>query len=366
MRFRLLGHRSLVGGGVLFGEFADALRSLGGVGEWVDELDPADWPGLENAVRTGSADDVNIWFWQHPAIGLLRGTNVVWAIFESDRLPHDYLQMLNTQAHVIWVPSHWGRDVLVANGVDRSKIDVVPEGVNIRKFHPFFRKPFDPSKNPFKFLAVGKFEERKAYPTLIDAFRLAFGNDPNVRLIIKADYFKKADQKKDELQSLVEANAASNVDLVWGEWSSDAMLGLYSFADAFVFPSRAEGWGLPLIEALACGLPVASTYYSGHSEFLQRVRNEISVIEHDLVPIEDDEFLRFWPMPDGSIGHWAAPNTASLVAALRQIRDNPEYEFARAQVASAVVRGHFDWVRAVETGLRALGARQALRLPALI
>lgn len=46
------------------------------------------------------------------------------------------------------------------------------------------------------------------------------------------------------------------------------MVALYNSCDAFVLPSRGEGWGRPYMEAMACGLPTIGTRWSGQLEFM--------------------------------------------------------------------------------------------------
>jgi glycosyltransferase involved in cell wall biosynthesis len=54
---------------------------------------------------------------------------------------------------------------------------------------------------------------------------------------------------------------------------------LYRACDVFVLPTRAEGWGLPLIEAVAAGLPIITTMHSGHTEFLQHVTDSVLPVD---------------------------------------------------------------------------------------
>src|SRR3546814_4496952 len=71
--------------------------------------------------------------------------------------------------------------------------------------------------------------------------------------------------------------------------------GIYTACDAFVAPARAEGWDLPVIEAMACGLPTIVTGYSGPTEF---VGEPAGRIHHRLVPV-DPGFLE---RADGDLG----------------------------------------------------------------
>ena len=57
------------------------------------------------------------------------------------------------------------------------------------------------------------------------------------------------------------------------------MRSIYNKANIGIFPSKAEGWCLPLIECLACGVPSIATYCTGQTEYL----NEIQDLQKDLI-----------------------------------------------------------------------------------
>ena len=84
-------------------------------------------------------------------------------------------------------------------------------------------------------------------------------NSTQVELGIKADWFLMPSQTK-ELSRLVTSFGLSNLRLYAGEWSPEQLAALYSYSDAFVLPTKAEAWGLPLLEAAATGLPIITTY----------------------------------------------------------------------------------------------------------
>lgn len=358
MKLRLVGQRNQLGGGTHFGEFANALKKLSHVGALVEELDAFDEGAMAAAAAASTEDDVTVWFWQSPEIGRFKGHQVVWAIFESDRLPAHWIEYMRAHAAVVWVPSHWGREVLVANGLEGSRIDVVPEGVNGELYHPHLRIGIDRARQPFRFLSVGKFEKRKGYEQLLAGFQQAFGDRTDVELLIKADYFIDFERKKAELTALVSSMALSNVRLFWGAWSQEQLFALYNYADAFVFASRAEGWGLPLLEAAATGLPLISTYYSGHTEFLRHCESSLIKIAHTLEPIDDPEFARFWPSPDGNLGKWASPSPASIAAAMAHVYHGSATYAASAQLNATRLLEQFSWKSAAHAAIVSLARHQ--------
>ena len=89
---------------------------------------------------------------------------------------------------------------------------------------------------------------------------------------------------------------------------------LYQAVDAFVLPSRGEGWGRPLMEAMANGLPTIGTRWSGNLEFMNDENSFL--VDCDVVPVSDDavdELPHF-------CGHcWAEPSVTHLRQQLRRV-----------------------------------------------
>jgi glycosyltransferase involved in cell wall biosynthesis len=342
---------------------ADALRRISIIGSFVDEVDVGDATQVERAAASSAEGDVNIWFGLHPRTLSIRGARIVWAIFESDCLSQNYVEFLNQSAHVVWVPSHWGRGVLLASGVPADRIDVVPEGVDADLYHDHARGALVRHGRPFRFLAVGKFEKRKAYAELLSAFAQAFAGDASVQLVIKADYFLSgAEKKRSELSRLVAESGLANVRLLWGAWSSEQLANLYTDCDAFVMPSRAEAWGLPGLEAIASGLPVAAVCYSGVTEYLREVTDSVAAIEYSLVPIDDPEFFKFWPTLVGVPVRWAQPSVASIAECLRSLKDRHDAYRKAAHVNSLKIRQQFSWASAAARAMDSIVGRQLMRL----
>lgn len=103
-------------------------------------------------------------------------------------------------------------------------------------------------------LAVGRIEPRKNVPLLVDAFRRAALQD--VRLIIVGGYDLGYDYRLPEDPQIERRTGLDDVQLI----------ALYRGASLFVYPSAAEGFGLPLLDALLFGLPVISSNRTAMAE----------------------------------------------------------------------------------------------------
>lgn len=281
------------------------------------------------------------------------GRRIAYTVWESTRLPDSWIPPL-AAADRIWVPTGWGRSVMVRNGLDPARIDVVPEGVDGAVFHPGVTPAPDiAGRIGFKFVSVGKFEPRKGTRLLIRAFDEAFADDPRpVWLVMSAhNPFDRGFDLGRELRAL-NLRRPDRLLFVPPVERHDVLAGLYTACDCFVLPTRAEGWGLPICEAMACGLPAVVTGYGGHLAFAGR---HAYLIDHRLVPIDPP----FFETGDGDQGCWAEPDTAHLRHLLRHVRDHPDEARARGLAGSEHVRGRFDWrhaASAADAALDRLGA----------
>ena len=358
MKINLWGQRNIFGGGIHFSSFSDALSDFSGFGSLLVEYDPFGSDLRANADQTCS-DDVNIFFVEpaHPI--RVRGAVVKWAIFESDKLPDAYLEYLS-HSHLIWVPSDWGKHVLVNAGISSDQIQVIPEGVDSSTFHPFMR-PRMAKDDIFRFYMCGKYEERKGFAELLDAFDMAYGNDPGVRLYLKSDNFHSdlvlGTNKNSDLREHLKEKNLTNVRLVTGVFSALDLALINSHMDAQIFPSRAEGWGLPLLEGIASGLPTVCNFYSGQTQFLKPIKNELRILKHSLEPVPD--LTAIGQSAPNSM--WAVAPKDEIAAAMVEIRSDHSQWLAKAFRASSIVRESFSWTEAAEKGLNSLIERSIIQ-----
>jgi len=139
------------------------------------------------------------------------------------------------------------RDLVERYGVSEQKIVVTPNGVD-----PIFR-PNDsiPDVPPYA-LFVGGIQPRKDPLTAIEALALV---DGALRLVIVGDEKRGGDEVRSAVQRL---GLESRVELI-GYVEHEGLASLYRGAACLVFPSRYEGFGLPVLEAMASGTPVVAT-----------------------------------------------------------------------------------------------------------
>ncbi|NQW09996.1 MAG: glycosyltransferase family 4 protein [Alphaproteobacteria bacterium] len=268
------------------------------------------------------------------------GARVGYTVWESTRLPPDWVENLDRYCDRIWAVSAWGKRVFAANGLAPDRIDVVPEGVDPALFNPSAPPTDGLDRSPaFTFLAIGRWEKRKGIPDLVRAFDAEFGERDDVRLVLAGLH---ANQPGLDLRAALRAlrlRWPERLKIVGTLTHHRLLAGLYTACDAFVAPTRAEGWGLPVIEAMACGLPTIVTGYSGVTEF---IGEHAWRIDHRLVPIDEPYF----EAPDGDHGQWAEPDWHHLRHLLRALTQNRDAARTRGLAGSEWVRTRFSWDRA--------------------
>jgi len=110
------------------------------------------------------------------------------------------------------------------------------------------------------------------------------------------------------------------------------MLALYRACDAFVLPSRGEGWGRPYMEATAFGKPAIGTNWSGNTAFMDEENSFL--LDYDLVPIPERGYREVYTYR----GHrWAEPKLDSLVYAMRSVYENRTEAAKRGKIAKEQV-----------------------------
>jgi glycosyltransferase involved in cell wall biosynthesis len=248
----------------------------------------------------------------------------------------------------IWAPSRWGRDVLVANGFAPDRVHVVPEGVATDLFTPAARPP----EGRFRFLCVGKWEERKGIAGLVRCFSTTFAADEDVELVLHAHnpYLPGFDLE----QTLATLGlGAEHRPAIRPSMPLDgpALAALYRDCHAFVLPTRAEGWGLPILEAMASGLPTIATDYSAQRDYLNE-RNGFPIRVGAMIPVDDAFFYGVGE----ALGDWAEPDWGHLSETMRFVSDNRAIARDRSARARLDAETLWGWQNAAQAASRRLAA----------
>ncbi len=275
----------------------------------------------------------------------LPGYKVLYTLFEADRLPLGTREVAN-KYDLVLTPSKWGADVL-STEISPQKVGVAPLGVDPKVFHSWDRNYKREDKSIFTFLAVGKYEDRKSYQEIIEAFELSFPKESKYRLLLKLDNFfltntyeqaTKLIKKERSHQIIILKNQSSHNFL-----KVEDMAQLFRSADCFLFPSKAEGWGLPLIEAISCGTPYIAVNYSGQSEYLKYCKQLYSEVKYTKELIKDKFFLHFNKFDKDKDVSWAKPEIKDLANKMNLISNNWEVVKEQALLNAEIIHKEFSW-----------------------
>jgi tetratricopeptide (TPR) repeat protein/glycosyltransferase involved in cell wall biosynthesis len=270
------------------------------------------------------------------------GIRIGYTVWESTRLPDDWMEPLKIPDQ-LWTPSSFCKQVLENHGFDSKKISVVPEGIDPEIFHPNVN-PLPGSENikGFKFLNVGKYEERKCTPYMIRAFDEEFKDTKDVVLILSChNPFEKGFDIRKKLKRL-NLKCPEKILLINPVREHQSVAQLYASCDAFLFPTRAEGWGLPIIEALACGLPTIVTNYSGQTEYL--TEEMAYLLDYEF----EDINIPFFLSKDNYYGKWARPDMNQFRYYLRYIYENQDEARQKGLNAAKLVHEQWTWEHAAK------------------
>lgn len=172
------------------------------------------------------------------------------------------------------VSEHSRRDIERYYGVDASRVHVVPDGVDTRRFRPLddlegaaaWRRRVLGEDAPF-LLYVGKPTKRRNLPALIAAFgQLKTERSTPHKLVLigtslPGSPFEPAIREAGVEGDVVTVPYADHAEIVVA----------YNAADALVYPSSYEGFGMPVLEAMACGTPAIALDNTAFPEFSQGV-----------------------------------------------------------------------------------------------
>lgn len=268
--------------------------------------------------------------------------------WEHGAIPAVWLPVLNTQLDQIWVPSAFIARCMQQSGVDHRLLRIIPNGVDLTLYSPTGPPwPLPGGPNCLRFLFVGGLLPVKGVDILLQAYAQAFTRADPVQLVIKgvgtADLYSK-NSFTAYLQAFITDPRLPDLHIITrSDFSEAEVASLYRACDVYVHPYRGEGFGLPILEAMACGLPVVVPDAGPALEFTTiesawYIPTWTRFVESGDVPeIERPHYTPFYHEPD----------IQALVELLRQIAMHPEQIRSKGRAARQQAEA-FSWKTMVE------------------
>jgi glycosyltransferase involved in cell wall biosynthesis len=339
-----------------------ALHIIGQPDVSCDEDIAAVKKGLEKAkLFDHRAPCVKIWHQNQMAERIGSGKFIGFPIFELNSFNNVEKNHLNS-CDELMVCSKWAKSIAmdqcyypVPPEVLDNRIHVVPLGVDTEIFKPQVSK-----RDKTIFFNCGKWEKRKGHDVLLECFNRAFRYEDNVELWMMC-YNPFIGQQNQGWEKLYKNSPlGSKIRMIPRQKTHQDVYNIMKQTDCGVFPARAEGWNLELLEMMACGKDVIATNYSAHTEFCNK-ENSFLIDIHSLEPAYDGVFFT------DDHGEWASFNDSAksqLIEHMRNVHgvkqqylnghDKHLYDFCSPNRAGIETANKFTWENSAQELLNGL------------
>lgn len=256
-----------------------------------------------------NAPCIKIWHQHDMAQFAGKGPRIGFPIFELDTFTDIEKHSLKS-LDKIFVCSQWAKDVIHNNiKISEKNVIVVPLGVD----RSIFKNNLIDATTCTKFFNCGKWEIRKGHDILVQIFNEAFNEDDKVELHMMCENPFCSEEEQNEWIKLYKNSKLGNkIHIIPRQNTQQEVYSIMKQMHCGIFPSRAEGWNLELLEMMACGRPVIATNYAAHTEFCN---DENSL----LIPIEKTELAYDGKWFHGQ-GNWANIDNNAKDCAIKHMR----------------------------------------------
>jgi glycosyltransferase involved in cell wall biosynthesis len=253
--------------------------------------------------------------------------------WEESIIPPQFVQDFNQSLDGIAVTSDYVKKVLIDNGVFVPTLPIGDGVDHICKIKP--KKVKINLGTKFKFLHISSGFPRKGIDILLKAYSKAFSKNDNVTLIIKT--FPNMHNKVEEQIKKIQQThpECAEIYLINEDLDYEFLIDLYHQSDVLVAPSRGEGFGLPMAEAMLMGLPVITTGFGGQCDFCNDENSWL--INYSFKKAETHMQL------DDSI--WVEPDVDHLSELMQTVKNLPKAEIEkRTYKAQQYIQKNFKWI----------------------
>ncbi len=270
---------------------------------WLKERTETDIAIYNNYPKTGQT--------LHGLKDLPAKTKMMYLAWEETVFPKMWVDEINENLHGMMVASTFVRDLFRKAGI-KIPIEVVlnalDDKVRASKTEDYPLK----TKKKFKFLHVSSARMRKGVDVLLKAYFSEFSGHDDVCLVIKS--FPGPDNLVNELLSdLKKENSPEVIHIYNPDLTDQELTNLVCTCDCGVYPSRAEGFGIPIAETMYHEKPVIATNYSAYLDFCNEENSFL--IDYELKDAVDSEAVNLG-------AKWAEPNQKDLQRKMRFIYES--------------------------------------------
>lgn len=261
--------------------------------------------------------------------------------FETTILPDGWSHYINSLDYLL-PSSQFSADIFIKNGVPKEKCIIVPHGIDNNLFNPKI-PPFKlKTQKKIKLLINAIPHARKNIDRALDAYLNTFTDEDDICLVLKTKFVSESKEKPFEVDVKKILNNAfkgrknpPEVEVIT-EFIPD-IGALYTACDTLICTSSCEGWMLPGIEAMACGLIVASPRYGGQLEYLNDKNSILYDVNETYAPLNH----QYWTYKEKAI--MADVKTETIAEIMRRIYENIDFEKKRTKNTIQETVKKFNW-----------------------
>ncbi|UUY09842.1 glycosyltransferase [Pseudomonas sp. J452] len=224
----------------------------------------------------------------------------------------DFLHFAYEQVDEIWVSTEYNRQA-ISKYTDKP-VHVIPPAIEVKIEKPLSRADLHLPEDHFIFLHMSdvlSIPQRKNPMGVVEAFRLAFADKPEakVKLIIKLSNLDHQPELSEAIFAAMDEEP--RIQLIHEYLDRNTLNNLLNACDCYVSLHRAEGFGLPIAEAMYLGKPVIATNWSGNVDFMNE-ENSLPV-SYELVELTKD----YGPYKKGQF--WAEPSQKDAATKMYEV-----------------------------------------------
>ncbi|GIP55057.1 glycosyltransferase [Paenibacillus vini] len=271
---------------------------------------------------------------------------VVMQPWEYGAIPKQWYIPMKYWIDEVWVYSSYNKECYIRSGIPDNKIHVIPLGVDGNVFNTGSKTLDLDDASFFRFLFVGGTIGRKGIDTLLGAYLTEFSADEDVCLVIKdfgSNSFYKGATFENTIKNMQSNTEYPKIVYINDEFTEEELAGLYTACNCLVHPYRGEGFGLPIVEAMACGVPVIvpdrgpSTDFCNENTAFFVSSSEEALQEKKLDGLDTVDYP--W---------WLKIDLHDLRKVMRYVYTNQKLALEKGQNASQTVLSSFTWKQSAD------------------
>jgi len=277
---------------------------------------------------------------------------IAYNVWESTRQVNQFFAKA-LEYDQFWCPTEWQRQCTIEQGYPEDRVRVVPEAVEGNLFFPNsdkmilknLYKKYKIPEDKFCFMIFGRWDYRKSITETIQAFLEEFKNDDNIILILSSDNPFPVDKLSSTEQRLKHYKLESEKVKILHFPDRNEYIQWMRSGHVFLSCSRAEGWNLPLIEAIASGTPSICSDWGAQLEFSNGIAHTVNI--EKMQPPKN-----VFQMNNDVPGEWAEPDFNHLKTVMRNVYNDYSKNKDKAVKLSSLVRKIYTWENAARIGYK--------------